>query len=345
MFKNLPLTFGLSIVGLMLLIAIFGPSLAPHDPAEEHRAFRYQGQLYGGPPMQALPPFSHPEYPLGFDDISRDLLSRLLWAVRPTLVLCAIIAAVRLLLGLVLGGVAGFLGPRVASWLDTVTTITSALPILIVALGYLIWTGGSAVIVYQGVRPITANNAGLAAFIVALCMTGWVNSASVIQGYVQKILHAPYLESAQAIGLNRWQITRRYILPQVWPLLPMLLASELTAVTLIVAELGYLGYYIGGSYVYSDKTTDGPLPDIVKQKAGQPELGQMLSDFFGQYSRAPWVSIFAGLLMVLLLIGFTLTSEGLRRSLDITRPRRWSLRNLLQRKTNKTSKSKLNQAT
>ncbi len=338
--KNIPLTLGLLIVGFMLLIAIFGPSLAPHDPLLENRSFRYQGKFYGGPPRETLPPFLHPEYPLGFDDISRDLLSRLLWAVRPTLILCSIIAAVRLILGVVVGGIVGLLGQRVVWLLDTFITITSAIPILIIALGYLIWTSGNALIFYEGTTPMVANKSGLAAFLVALCLTGWVNSASVVQGYVQKVLQAPYLESAQAIGLNRWQIVYRYILPQLVPLLPLLLASELTAVTLIVAELGYLGYFIGGSYVYSDYTKDVPLPDIVKQKASQPELGQMLSDFFGQYSRAPWVSIFAGILMVLLLIGFTLTSEGLRRSLDITRPRRWSWRNPFQRKT---SKSKLNQ--
>lgn len=335
MLKNIPLTLGLSIVGFMLLIAIFGPSLAPHDPLAENRSFRYEGKFYGGPPREALPPFKHPEHPLGFDDISRDLLSRLLWAVRPTLMLCVIVASVRLLLGVAIGGVAGLLGQRIAWLLDTVISITTTIPVLVIALAYLIWTSGIAIVIYDGVTPMVANQSGLAAFLVALCLTGWVNSASVIQGYVQKVLHAPYLESAQAIGLNRWQITYRYILPQVLPLVPMLLASELTAVTLIVAELGYLGYFIGGSYVYSDHTTDSPLPDIVKQKASQPELGQMLSDFFGQYSRAPWVSIFAGILMVLLLVGFTLTSEGLRRSLDITRPRRWSWRNLLERKTTK----------
>ncbi|XSG74550.1 ABC transporter permease [Herpetosiphon llansteffanensis] len=341
--KNLPLTLGLLITGLMLLIAIFGPSLAPHDPLAENRSFRYQGKFYGGPPREALPPFVHPEHPLGFDDISRDLLSRLLWAVRPTLILCVIIASVRLALGMAIGGITGLLGQRVAWVLDTMMSITSAIPILIIALGYLIWTNGTALVIYQGTTPMVANKAGITAFLIALCLTGWVNSASVIQGHVQKVLQAQYLESAHAIGLTRWQIAYRYILPQMLPLLPMLLASELTAVTLIVAELGYLGYFIGGSYVYSDFTKDVPLPDIVKQKASQPELGQMLSDFFGQYSRSPWVSVFAGILMVLLLVGFTLTSEGLRRQLDITRPRRWNWRGLFQRKTSKTSKTKLNQ--
>ncbi|MBA3468672.1 MAG: hypothetical protein H0T53_03410, partial [Herpetosiphonaceae bacterium] len=78
-------------------------------------------------------------------------------------------------------------------------------------------------------------------------------------------------------------------------------------------------------YTYTDSTRDGPTPDIVKEAAGQPELGQMLSDFFGQYNRTPWVNIWAGLVVVLMLCAFTLLSEGLRRKLDVTRPRaaRW----------------------
>jgi len=100
--------------------------------------------------------------------------------------------------------------------------------------------------------------------------------------------------------------------------LPMLVAFELSAVLLVVAELGYLGFFIGGGFLYAPPDSDTqPL-----LTAGAPELGQMLSQFFGLLNRTPWVAISAGLLVFAALAGFTLLGEGLRRRLDVTRARR-----------------------
>lgn len=306
--RNIPLWIGLFLVFLTLFVAIFGPVLARHDPLRGYKSFLHEGVVYGGPPLRALPPFTSNEFPLGLDSVSRDVYSRLVLAVRPTLILCAVIAGVRLLIGVLLGVIAGWFGRRLAWFIETFNVLSGAIPLLIFAV---------IVLVIARDRLTTP----LFPFMLALCLTGWINTAAIVQSQVQTILHASFIESAHAIGQTKWGIVLRYVLPQVVPLLPMLLASELSAVTLIVAELGYLGFFIGGAYVFTDSIGDGPAPDVIKRTTSYPELGQMLSDFFGQYNRTPWVSISAGLVMVLMLIGFTLTSEGLRRELDVTRPR------------------------
>lgn len=310
--RNLPLRAGLLLTGLVLLVALFGPSLAPHDPLEVYKNQRIDGVTYGGPPLRAIPPFTDPRFPLGVDYVSRDLLSRLLWAVRPTLLLCLAIVAARVLAGLVIGALAGWYGRRVIWLIDSLSVLSGSIPLLLLSIGVLIaWNNG----------PIGS----LPVFIAALSVTGWINTATIVQSRVQTTLHAAFIESARAIGQRRWGIFWRHVLPQVWPALPMVIAAELSAVTLVVAELGYLGFYIGGAFVYTDNIGDSPGPDVVKVAAGQPELGQMLSDFFGQYNRTPWVNLWSGLVVVIMLAGFTLLSEGLRRELDVTRPRtaRW----------------------
>jgi ABC-type dipeptide/oligopeptide/nickel transport system permease subunit len=261
--------------------------------------------------MLALPPFIHADYPLGLDRVSRDLLSRLLWAVRPTLVLCLLAATIRVVIGLGLGIMLGIWGKRAQWLLDWLVMLSGAIPLLLVAI---------AVILF---RP---DQAGLGTFLIALNLTGWISTAVLVQARVQMISQAAYVESARAIGLTQMRIVLRHVLPQIWPLVPMLLASELAAVTLLVAELGYLGLYIGGAFVYADFASDSPVPDYLIPTSSRPELGQMVSDFFSQVNRTPWEPMFAGCAIVLMLVGWTLVSEGLRRRLDVTRPKSQKIR-------------------
>ncbi|MBA3470257.1 MAG: ABC transporter permease subunit, partial [Herpetosiphonaceae bacterium] len=272
--RNLPLRIGLGLSLLLLALAVFGPSLAAHDPLQIYKNLRINDRTYGGPPLRAVPPFETAQFPLGVDYISRDVLSRLLWAVRPTLILCGVVVAARLAVGLLIGMLAGWFGRRVGWLIDVLSVLSGAVPLLLVSIGILI--------------ALDSRNS-LPIFTLALALTGWLNVATIVQSRIQTVLHAPYIESAQAIGQRPHGIFWRHVMPQVWPALPMVIAAELSATTLLIAELGYLGFYIGGGYTYTDSTRDGPTPDIVKEAAGQPELGQMLSDFFGQYNRTPWV--------------------------------------------------------
>ncbi|MBV9790577.1 MAG: ABC transporter permease [Chloroflexi bacterium] len=313
--RNYSLYVGGLISAIMLGLALFGPLLAPRDPMESSGVIFVDGVVYGPNPMRALGPFISSEYPLGLDIVGRDILSRLLWAVRPTLLLCAAIALARLAIGVCLGLLAGWFGGRLAYLIDGLISVSVAIPLLIVAIAVL-----------------TALNTWppLTVFVLALTLTAWCDTAALVKSRTQAVLQLPFIESARAIGRRSGGLLWHHVLPQLWSIIPMLIAFELSAALLVVSELGYLGYFIGGGFLYQDSVSDFDVQYL--QTGGYPELGQMLSQFFLQLYRTPWASISAGSLTVLALVGFTLLGEGLRRGMDVTRPRPAWWRLLFQRR-------------
>jgi len=304
-YGNYPLYCGLFLSFLLCVVAVFGPALAPHDPMVKIEPLAVDGVRYGPYPLRPLGPLTHPDYPLGVDLIGRDILSRLLWGVRPTLVLCIAVVATRIVVGVLLGGLAGWFGGRVAWLIDGLTTISLSVPLLAVSIAVL-----SALDISRG----------LGVFVVALTITAWCDTAALVKNRTQAVLHSPYIESARAIGQNSFGLFWRHVLPQLRPVLPVMIALELSSVTLLVAELGYLGFFIGGGYLYTYSIGNFDVNYV--QTSGAPELGQMLSQFFQQLYRTPWVPVFTGIIVFLMLIAFSLLGEGLRRRLDVTRPRR-----------------------
>lgn len=306
---NYPLYLGGVLSTILLALAIFGPSLAPRDPMETGKLIFIDGEVFAPPPVgRPLPPFRTSEYPLGQDLVGRDVLSRLLWAVRPTLVLCLAVVLVRIAVGVVLGVIAGWWGGRVGRLIDVLIGISLSVPLLAFAVAVLL---------------AISLDRGLIAFVAALSVTGWCDTAALVRSRTVAVRGAPYIESARAVGLRSSALLWRHVVPQLRPVLPVLIAFELSAVLLLVAELGYLGYYIGGGFIFTYTIGNSDLQRVLV--TGVPELGQMLSDFFGQLYRTPWVSISAGIVVFLALTAFALLGEGLRRRLDVTRPRsvRW----------------------
>ena len=304
--RNIPLLVGLILTGLFLLVSLFGPTLATYDPM---RVFNELVEVDGQqryPSRNPVPPLAAQEFPLGTDNAGRDLLSRLLYAVRPTLILCFVIAALRITIGVLLGLVAGWFGGLAERIIDVLTGASLAIPILIFAL---------AVISFLGEPTLWT-------FIVALVATGWANTAVFVKNATQVTKQSPYIEGARAVGVRPFGILRRYIMPQLWPTLPAQIAFELSASLLVVAELGFLGLFIGEAFVRiaEDPNSAGTIP--VGLTASFPELAQMLSDFWSKMIISPWEIAIVGFVIFLQIFAFNMLGEGLRRQMDITRPRR-----------------------
>ena len=139
--RNYPLWIGLILLSLFLLVAVFGPRLAPHDPvAVITDVFRIGDRAYI-PSVQPVPPLTVDQFLLGTDIGGRDLFRRLLWAVRPTLILCFIIAALRITLGVVLGLAAGWVGGAVGRAIEILIDVSLAVPILLFALAVISFIG------------------------------------------------------------------------------------------------------------------------------------------------------------------------------------------------------------
>ena len=286
---NWPLRVGLFLVALTILAAILGPHLAPHDPLERVSALLV-GDAWVGPPY----PFATPGFPLGSDAAGRDLYSRLLWAVRPTLLLVGIVATVRLGLGLLIGLLAGWLRGATGRLLDGLITGASAAPVLVVAL---------AAIAFVGVQR------GLVAFMLGLCLTGWAETARQVESRTRSVRMENYIDAARSLGASEGRLLFNHTLRHILPLLGMLLAVEVSSVLMVTAGLGFLGYYIGGGvWVTVDDF-------VARSAAGLPELGQMLATSLEQILR-PWPAVVVGGVVVSMILGFSLVGEGLRRRLQ-----------------------------
>ena len=298
---NWPLLIGGLITLLIFLIAIKGQDWALKDPMQENYALKINGKIVR-PPYQ---PFVLPGYPLGTDQFGRDLLSRMLWGVRPTLIVVGVVAVIRLIMGLFLGVFIGWSAGIRGRILDTILSAAIAIPVLIVAL-----IGITAVGIQRG----------LSAFIFGLVLTGWAETARIVSSQTRIIKGQEYIEAAQALGASEARIFRKHVLHHISPLVWMLLAFEISATLMVVSELGFLGYYIGGGIWIE-------ISDFVAvNTTGLPELGQMLSTALVTLTK-PLVLIIVGSFIFITILGFNLLGEGFRlrlsRQMAVGRSRSW----------------------
>lgn len=288
--RNLPLLLGSALLFLVALLALFGPLVAPRDPLQTNTVAYVNGEWVRLP----YPPFTVPGFPLGSDPQGRDLLSRLLWGVRPTVILLATASLVRLLLGAAIGMAAGWSTGRAGRVWETLISGALAVPTIIVAL---------AVITAVGIQR------GLPAFLLGLCATGWADTARVVSEQTRGLKQKPFIEAARAMGATGAENVVRHVLRHVTPMLSMLLAFEAGATLMTIAGLGFLGYYLGGAFWI--EVTDFHQQAI----SGLPELGQMLADSWQIFK--PWATFATGTVVFVAILGFNLVGEGLRRRLSL----------------------------
>ncbi len=289
---NWPLWLGILFVGTIAYLAVYGPSLAPRDPIEENLIVKdpFTGKWHV-PPFKA---FTVTGFPLGSDEFGRDIYSRLLHAVRPTFQMVFVVAGVRLILGTLIGLVAGYSIGRIGSFFDTLISSALALPGLLVALGAI---------------AIVGVELGVLAFVIGLSLTGWAETARLVREQTRTVRNEVYVEAAYAMGATDSQIVFRHVLRQIRSMLLMLLAFEVGSTLMLTAGLGFLGYYIGGD-VWVD------VADFVARRtSGSPELGQMLATAWVRLTD-PWGLVSVGSVVFVAVLGFNLIGEGLRLRLS-----------------------------
>ena len=287
---NWPLLIGAVLVGFMLFLAAFGPSFAPQDPMKENYTLKVNGKFRVPP----YPAFEVPGYYLGTDRYGRDLFSRILWAVRPTMIMVVSVAGVRLILGLILGMVIGWSEGRKSRFLESLLSTALSIPILIAAL--------------IGIFMVGVDH-GLWAFIFGLGLTGWAETARMVSEQTRMIKTQTFVEAARALGASDRRILSSHVLRQIMSLLWMLLAFEISSTLLVSAELGFLGYYIGGGIWV--EISDFNAVNV----EGLPELGQMISSSLIKITD-PSTLIIVGSVIGIGVLGFNLLGEGLRMRLS-----------------------------
>ena len=289
---NIPLMMGLVIVLGLFLVVLFGPLWAPENPylaGQRTISYNEAGEL-------VAPPFSpSAEFSLGTDQWGRDILSLLLYGTRNTLVACTFITMARLLLGLILGGAAGWNeGTLVDRVIMGAVGVTTALPILIT----------SMILIYAlDIRR------GVPVFIVALSLVGWGEMAQYIRSEFMVIRQQPFIEGAYVMGLRGFEIAVRHVLPNVLPQLVVITLLEMGAVLMLLGELGFMGVYIGGGVRDESLTRAVIIPDI-------PEWGAMMAGSWRWARATPWMIFYPALAFFLAVVGFNSLGEGLRRLVE-----------------------------
>lgn len=302
---NWSLILGAILAAIFIALAVFGPKFAPHHPLDENFIYVYDGGFVKSP----FPPLTVPGYPLGSDEFGRDILSRLLWAVRPSLILVAVSAGIRLLIGFCIGLGAGWMNNRFSRMLESLISVSLSIPVIFVALFVIAALGQSW---------------GLWAFILGLTLTGWAEPARMIKEQTRLIRTQRYIEASRAVGCTNGELIRNHVIHHIMPMVWMILAFETSAALLTSAALGFLGYFINAVWE--------PLGDFSSiRAAGLPDLGQMLAVSAGGIGKTPATMLSAGILIFLMILGFNLLGEGLRWQADETnrshRKTRWQVWN------------------
>ncbi len=304
---NWALIWGLILVSLMTFLALIGPLIAPHDPMQQNYALESNGRIHSPP----YDPFEVKGYPLGTDDFGRDMLSRILWGMRPTLMMVVVVAGVRLLLALVIGMVAGWSTGVKERGLESLISGAISLPVLIVAV--------------ISISAIGIEH-GLWVFILGLALNGWAETAHLVSEKTREVKNQTYVEVSRALGAKDGQIMVAHVLPQILPMIWMLISHEISSTLLVAAELGFLGYYVGGG-------TWIELTDFnAVRTSGLPELGQILATSIKNLTR-PTVLVVTGSVIVLMILGFNLLGDGVRVEMAETRIQRRKTNALLGRVT------------
>ena len=288
---NYPLILGILTVSLIVIVAVKGPDLARRDPLERNQITKV-GEKYLIPPF----PIFTPGFPLGSDQLGRDLLSGLLWAVRPTLTMVALIAAIRMTIGVIIGLLAGWGFGRFSRFLDLLIAAAISVPVIIVALGSIAALG---------------IDLGIWVFIVGLSITGWVETARIVREQTQVIRGQVFIEAARSLGASEINILFRHVLRQIMPMIWMLFSFEISSSLMLTASLGFLGYYVGGDvWVMISDTTAIATSSL-------PELGQMLATTKTSLAK-PWPLFSLGGTVFVIVLGFTMLGEGLRLRIRTT---------------------------
>lgn len=216
LFGHRGLTIGLVLVGLAVVVAIFAPLLAPHDPYFQDIANRM------------LPPVWHDqgswEHVLGTDKLGRDYLSRLIYGTRISLTIGLVAALISGIIGTTLGVLAGYFGGRVDAVISYVITTRLAMPVVLVALALASLTGGS-----------------LTTVIVLLGLLLWDRFAVVSRSVTQQLRDAEYVHAARTLGCSLPYILVREILPNIAGALIVVITLEMAHAILLEATLSFLG--------------------------------------------------------------------------------------------------------
>jgi peptide/nickel transport system permease protein/oligopeptide transport system permease protein len=255
---------GAGVVALLVILGIGGSWIAPYDPLAQNLAESLQG------PSRA--------HWFGTDSFGRDILSRVLYGARISLLVGVASQTIAFALGVFLGVVSGYYGGRIDSIVMRLADVTLAFPTLLLLIAITAAFQPSLVVVF-----------------VAIGVVGWAGLARLVRSQALVVRELDFIQAARALGLPDTRLLARHVLPNC--LAPAIVAVTLgmAGAILLEAALSFIGL--------------GAQPPT-------PSWGSMISDGRDFLRTAPWISIFPGLAIGMVVLGFNLFGDGLRDAMD-----------------------------
>jgi peptide/nickel transport system permease protein len=255
---------------LIVLAAVFAPLLAPHSPYSQELSARLS------PPVWM--PGGSWDRPLGADDLGRDVLSRLLYGSRVSLMVSLTAAIIGSIVGTGLGIIAGYAGGHLGDLIMLLADAQLALPFLVLAIGIIAVVGPS-----------------LGVLIVLAGISGWTAYARVTRGLVLSLLEQEFVLAARTLGASTPRLLLRHIAPNLLSTVAVLATLQLASVVLLESTLSFLGLGV---------------------QPPEPSWGSMLGAGREYLNTAWWISVFPGLALMATILGVSLGGDWLRDVLD-----------------------------
>ena len=269
--------FGALLVGLLIFVALMAPLLAPHDPTEQ---FRDGLTLTGEPVSSTLLNGGGSKFLLGTDANGRDLLSRILYGTRVSLLVGVMANLLAIVLGVLIGMAAGYLGGWVETILMRFTDIMMAFPTLLLAM-----------------TLVAILKPSLWIIVVVIGLVYWTWIARVVYSQVLAMREREFVTASIALGANPAYTIFHHVLPQLVPTIIVWGTLGIATNVMLEASLSYLGI--------------GVQPPT-------PSWGGMIQQGQSYYRSAPWLVIYPGLAIMVTVFAFNLLGDGLRDVLDPT---------------------------
>ncbi len=268
--ENKGAIFGLIMVLGVIVSAIFAPFLSPHDPILQDVEKRL------------LPPVGQsgadPNYLLGTDQLGRDIVSRLIYGARISIVVSVSAVVFSAILGTLIGLLSGFYGGNVDNIFMRMADVQLAFPFILLAI---------AIIAVLG--PNLQN------IIIVMGITGWVIYARVVRAEVLSLREKEFITSVKALGGSNGRIIFNHLLPNVVPPIIVIVTLEMARMIIMEAALSFLGLGI---------------------QPPTPTWGGMLADGRVYLATSWWLATFPGLVIMLVVLGINLLGNWLRDILD-----------------------------
>lgn len=263
--RNWLAIIGVALVAVFVVFALFAPWIAPQDPARIELATRL------APPSAA--------HWCGTDELGRDILSRLIYGARISMLVGSSVVAGALFLGLVIGSIAGYYGGKIDRFVNVILmNAFLSFPGILIAISFVAFRGP-----------------GIFNLILALCLGGWVGYARLVRAQVLAAREREYVEAARALGASDWRIITRHILPNIIQPVIVQAAIGMAGAVLAEATMSFLGLGV-------------PPPTA--------SWGSMLNDGRAHLFDAPHLVLFPAAAVMLAVLSFNFIGDALRDYLD-----------------------------